>query len=157
MVDRQSRGHETAKTKCFVSNALFDYLKFEEGYVWVLKYYGPCAPTYNKSTDEIFVLIIDDALLNYGNEKSWLIFGRGSYFTLRFRPTKTLFTIWSKSIFQHKRFIWFFISVTKSTDEIKPVFSSVDLGLPKFRNFRPTKFTSLIVDTRESPWIINFW
>ena len=26
-------GHETAKTKCFVSNAHFDYLTFAEGYV----------------------------------------------------------------------------------------------------------------------------
>ena len=38
VVDWQSHGHKTAKTKCFVSNAYFDYLKFAEGYVWVVKY-----------------------------------------------------------------------------------------------------------------------
>ena len=35
-----------------------------------------------------------------------------------------------KVFFSTKDLFVFFISVTKSTDEIKPVFSSVDLGLP---------------------------
>ena len=48
-----------------------------------------------------------------------------------------------KSIFQHKRSIWVYISSTKSPDEIKPKFSSVDLGLPNSvtsgrRNLRHT-------------------
>ena len=33
VVDRQSHGKKIAKTKCFVSNALFDNLKFAKKYV----------------------------------------------------------------------------------------------------------------------------
>ena len=39
VVDRQSHGKKFAKTKCFVSNALFDNLKFAKKYVWIVKYY----------------------------------------------------------------------------------------------------------------------